>query len=74
VQAFDKSFGFILEAFADVFVGREAVQSVEVLPIVIGIDESAQMGLELLMIVVVVAFEKRLVMACDERSLEHHMP
>jgi hypothetical protein len=44
-----ESFGFDCPDFADVFVGGEALEGLEPASIIVGVDEVAEVGLELSM-------------------------
>ncbi|MDB5578151.1 MAG: hypothetical protein JWR80_3327 [Bradyrhizobium sp.] len=52
-----ESFGFGCPDFADVFEGREVFEGLETAPIIVGVDEVVEMGLELPMAIVMVAFD-----------------
>lgn len=52
-----ESFWLFCPDFADVFVRREAIEGLEPPRIIIGVDEVDQVGLELLMAVIVIAFD-----------------
>ena len=52
-----ESFWLFCPDFADVFVGREAIEGFEPSSVVVSVDEVRQMGFELLMAVIVVAFD-----------------
>ena len=48
---------FLCPYFADVFEGREALEGFEPPPIIIGVDEVVKVGVELLMAIVMIAFD-----------------
>lgn len=52
-----ESFGLVCPAFADVLLGCEAFESLEELGVIVGVDEVAEMGFELRMAVVMIAFD-----------------
>ena len=52
-----ESFWFLCPYFADVFEGREALEGFEPPPIIMGVDEVVQVGVELLMAVVMIALD-----------------
>ena len=52
-----ESFGLFCPRFTDELVGGEAVQGLQASPIVVGVDEGRQVSVELLVAVVVVAFD-----------------
>ncbi len=52
-----ESFWLICPAFADLFVGRQAFEGLETPGVIVGVDEVIEMGFELLMAVVVIAFD-----------------
>ena len=54
-----ESLWFICPEFADVFVGREALEGFEATAKIVGVHEVGEMGFELLVTVVVVAFDSR---------------
>lgn len=55
-----ESFWFFCPYFADVFVGGEALQGFEAFCVVIGIDEVREVLLQLVVAVIVIAFDGRL--------------
>ena len=52
-----KPFGLGCPDFADVFVGCQAAQGFEPTGIIVGLDEVAEMGCQLCMAVIVIAFD-----------------
>ena len=52
-----ESFGFACPDFADVFEGREALEGLETAAIIVGVDEVVEVGLELPVAIVMVAFD-----------------
>lgn len=52
-----ESIGFFCPDFADELVGCQARQSLQPPPVIVGVDEGAEVVLELLMAVIVVAFD-----------------
>lgn len=55
----DESFGFDYPSFADELVGREPFQGLEAAAEVVCGDEALEMGAELIVVVVVEAFDRR---------------
>jgi len=52
-----ESLGFFCPHFADELEGREALEGLEASAVVVGVDEDAEVGLELLVAVVMVSFD-----------------
>src|SRR5665213_213501 len=52
-----ESFGFFCPHFADELVGGQALERLQASPIIVGVDEDREVSVELLVTVVVVAFD-----------------
>ena len=50
----------ICPEFADVFSGREALPGFEAAAEIVGVDEAGTMGFELFVVIVIVAFDSRI--------------
>lgn len=61
-------FGFGCPDFADVFVWRESTERFEAAPVVVCVDEVAEVGGQLGMAVVMIAFDRRFLMVRFIRS------
>jgi hypothetical protein len=53
----NESFWLRSPAFADVFVGSEALQCFEPPPVIVGVDEVGEVALELVVTVIVITFD-----------------
>lgn len=53
-------FGFDCPSFADVFIRCEAFECLEALGEIVGVDEVSQVGLELIVAVIMIAFDSGL--------------